>query len=296
MAYIATPLIIARTMSLTDRAFFRPAQHRAGWGPDDIATSSASGSTNSSPVVGLDLNFDVGALSGADESQWHGDALQGFDFSGTGDLLNMTFSDYSGNLDAFAHESPVLNDLAVTSMNHFTPPDFHFSSLSATAPISTTSTISMNNISFAQPQVALAPNNISASVPSSSVSPASTDSPPTGPVSLERSSTSTSRTGSGTKRSRTSANPDEEDDEDTAATVRRQKNTLAARKYRQKRLDRIKELEDALAEVTGERDDLRIRLARQEAETKALKALMTQLAPAASKITIAPALPTSNED
>lgn len=62
--------------------------------------------------------------------------------------------------------------------------------------------------------------------------------------------------------------------EDDDAAVKRQRNTLAARKYRQKRLDRIKELEDALEEMTGERDELRIKLARQEAENEALKTMM----------------------
>ena len=62
--------------------------------------------------------------------------------------------------------------------------------------------------------------------------------------------------------------------EDDEAAIKRHRNTLAARKYRQKRLDRIKELEDALEDMTRERDDLRIRLARQEAETEALKTMM----------------------
>ncbi|KAK1673156.1 hypothetical protein BDP55DRAFT_557087, partial [Colletotrichum godetiae] len=56
--------------------------------------------------------------------------------------------------------------------------------------------------------------------------------------------------------------------------LRRQRNTIAARKYRQKKVDRIDELETLLKEMTRERDDLRIRLARQEAETEALKSVM----------------------
>lgn len=56
--------------------------------------------------------------------------------------------------------------------------------------------------------------------------------------------------------------------------LKRQRNTIAARKYRQKRLDRIQELEDALESVTRDRDDLKLRLARQEAETAALKEMM----------------------
>ncbi|KAJ9644018.1 hypothetical protein H2199_003885 [Coniosporium tulheliwenetii] len=55
---------------------------------------------------------------------------------------------------------------------------------------------------------------------------------------------------------------------------KRQRNTLAARKYRQKRLDRIMELEQALHDMTQQRDDLKLQLARQEAETKALREMM----------------------
>ena len=61
---------------------------------------------------------------------------------------------------------------------------------------------------------------------------------------------------------------------DSDVILKRQRNTIAARKYRQKRLDRITELETALKAMTRERDDLKIQLARQEAETSALKELM----------------------
>ncbi|KAF4774059.1 bZIP transcription factor [Colletotrichum scovillei] len=60
----------------------------------------------------------------------------------------------------------------------------------------------------------------------------------------------------------------------TDKILRRQRNTIAARKYRQKKVDRIDELESLLKEMTRERDDLRIRLVRQEAETEALKSVM----------------------
>lgn len=56
--------------------------------------------------------------------------------------------------------------------------------------------------------------------------------------------------------------------------MKRYRNTLAARKYRQKRIDRIKDLEEALEEVTRERDELRIQLARQEAQNEALRSMM----------------------
>ncbi|KAL6400284.1 hypothetical protein AUP68_15982 [Ilyonectria robusta] len=49
---------------------------------------------------------------------------------------------------------------------------------------------------------------------------------------------------------------------------------MAARKYRQKRLDRIAELEQALADMTGDRDDLRLKLVRREAEVDALREML----------------------
>ncbi|KLU91571.1 IDI4 [Magnaporthiopsis poae ATCC 64411] len=63
---------------------------------------------------------------------------------------------------------------------------------------------------------------------------------------------------------------------------KRERNTAAARRYRQKRQDRITELEQALAEVTKERDELRLRLARQEAQTATLRDLMGMSAGAAN--------------
>lgn len=55
---------------------------------------------------------------------------------------------------------------------------------------------------------------------------------------------------------------------------RRQRNNLAAKRYRQKKIDRIQELEDEVARVKEERDELRIRLARQEAEVAALREML----------------------
>lgn len=75
---------------------------------------------------------------------------------------------------------------------------------------------------------------------------------------------------SGSSRKRKSSPEDEE----STVTLKRQRNTLAARKYRQKRLDRISELEEALAAMTNERDDMRLQLARREAEVDALREMM----------------------
>lgn len=83
-----------------------------------------------------------------------------------------------------------------------------------------------------------------------------------------RATASTSRSGAGRKKREKSPV------EDPDTVLKRQRNTLAARKYRQKRLDRISELEDALKDMTAERDDLKLKLARQEAETAALREMM----------------------
>lgn len=61
---------------------------------------------------------------------------------------------------------------------------------------------------------------------------------------------------------------------DPTTALKRQRNNVAAKKYRQKKVDRISELELELQGVKDERDDLKIRLARQEAETAALKTLL----------------------
>jgi hypothetical protein len=57
---------------------------------------------------------------------------------------------------------------------------------------------------------------------------------------------------------------------------KRERNTEAARRYRQRRQDRLEELEEALAAMQKERDDLRIKLARSEAETDILRGLMAK--------------------
>ncbi|KAK4238514.1 hypothetical protein C8A03DRAFT_43745 [Achaetomium macrosporum] len=56
--------------------------------------------------------------------------------------------------------------------------------------------------------------------------------------------------------------------------LRRQRNNLAAKRYRQKKIDRIEELEKEVEQVKLERDELRIRLARQEAEVAALREML----------------------
>jgi len=93
--------------------------------------------------------------------------------------------------------------------------------------------------------------------------------PGTSTFSLHPSPSSSSSSSSSSRKRKSS--PEEED---SAVALKRQRNTLAARKYRQKRLDRISELEEALAAMTNERDDMRLQLARREAEVDALREML----------------------
>ncbi|KAH6609128.1 gaf domain nucleotide-binding [Trichoderma cornu-damae] len=89
---------------------------------------------------------------------------------------------------------------------------------------------------------------------------------------------STHSGGSSSKRRGTARSTDGDDldggSDEAQAAIKRQRNTMAARKYRQKRLDRIADLERALSEMTGERDDLKLKLARREAEVEALREML----------------------
>ncbi|OAA73710.1 Basic leucine zipper [Cordyceps fumosorosea ARSEF 2679] len=67
---------------------------------------------------------------------------------------------------------------------------------------------------------------------------------------------------------------DEEEEEE--AVIKRRRNTMAARKYRQKRLDRISDLERSLGDMTDQRDELKLRLARKEAEVDALREMLSR--------------------
>ncbi|KAH6718442.1 hypothetical protein DL95DRAFT_280097, partial [Leptodontidium sp. 2 PMI_412] len=51
-------------------------------------------------------------------------------------------------------------------------------------------------------------------------------------------------------------------------------NTLAARRYRQKRVDQVSSLETSLKETQDERDELKLKVARLEAEVEVLRGLV----------------------
>lgn len=81
----------------------------------------------------------------------------------------------------------------------------------------------------------------------------------------------------GTKRGRPTASEASDRDAspvDADIIVKRQRNNIAAKKYRQKKIDRIEELEAEVDEIKKERDELRIQLAKREAETAALREML----------------------
>lgn len=55
---------------------------------------------------------------------------------------------------------------------------------------------------------------------------------------------------------------------------KRKANTLAARRYRQKRVDQMSGLEAELKEAKAERDEWKVRCAKLEGEVEALRALL----------------------
>lgn len=60
-----------------------------------------------------------------------------------------------------------------------------------------------------------------------------------------------------------------------AAAEKRRRNTLAARRFRQKQHDRVAELEQALENMTKERDALKMQVARWEGEAVALRGILS---------------------
>ncbi|KAG8628147.1 hypothetical protein KVT40_004020 [Elsinoe batatas] len=60
---------------------------------------------------------------------------------------------------------------------------------------------------------------------------------------------------------------------DESVVDKRRRNNAAAAKYRQKKVDRIATLEDEVRQVSKERDELRLQLARRDAEIEVLRGL-----------------------
>jgi Basic region leucine zipper len=64
--------------------------------------------------------------------------------------------------------------------------------------------------------------------------------------------------------------------EPDATKLRRQRNSAAARKYQQRRLDRIEELGQALQKMQTERDELKVQVARWKGKAEALQSFMAR--------------------
>ncbi|CAP65573.1 uncharacterized protein PODANS_6_10650, partial [Podospora anserina S mat+] len=153
---------------------------------------------------------------------------------------------------------------------------------SSAAPVTTTAATA--NLSLLTPTPTIITSFESCQSPSSSTSPTSTSTPVSAsgnlvpglklPSSISVTLTGKPKGKSGRKPTKKRPLPEEEDDEDEEVLVKRARNNLAAKRYRQKKVDRIEELEDEVKEVKKERDDLRVELARREAEVKALREML----------------------
>ncbi|KAL4795134.1 hypothetical protein BDV19DRAFT_363673 [Aspergillus venezuelensis] len=64
--------------------------------------------------------------------------------------------------------------------------------------------------------------------------------------------------------------------ENPSRITKRQLNTMAARRYRQRRLDRMTQLEEELEAVKRERDELKMRVSKLEGETEALRTMVKE--------------------
>ncbi|KAI9150051.1 N amino acid transport system [Paramyrothecium foliicola] len=133
------------------------------------------------------------------------------------------------------------------------------------------------------PLAGLSPEMLFQQTPSSSFqSSSASNSPPTGfnglmPVLPNSQPLQTSPPGSlGTAPKRKASERGDDLDDDDSKANKRQRNTMAARKYRQKRLDLIADLERQLEEMTAERDTLKLQLARKDAEAGALREMLAK--------------------
>ncbi|KAI6374394.1 hypothetical protein MCOR25_003183 [Pyricularia grisea] len=79
---------------------------------------------------------------------------------------------------------------------------------------------------------------------------------------------------SGRKRTRDAQATPPEENEDEILADKRRRNNAAAAKYRQKKVDRISELEDCVAEISKERDDLKLQLAKRDEEIRILREML----------------------
>nr|RBR01534.1 hypothetical protein FVER53263_07194 [Fusarium verticillioides] len=213
-----------------------------------MAVAAASGTNAPAPDSDFDLLCDVSPFLDL--------PLLDFDFSSQGVYQGDDASwNFGQNMGEGLFDQIMIPDMNTLDTN--THLDVGDGFLAQEQPL-----ITVNSSPLEQPSTSSTPHPPATTTnksPSSSI-------PGTSTFSLHPSPSSSS----GSSRKRKSSSEDEE----SAVTLKRQRNTLAARKYRQKRLDRISELEEALAAMTNERDDMRLQLARREAEVDALREMM----------------------
>ncbi|KAK4180507.1 b-ZIP transcription factor IDI-4, partial [Triangularia setosa] len=238
---------------------------------------SASSLTSSSPS-----SSDQGLLQFLDPSQDFDHLLWDGSFDISNDTHNHNFQQLPLNYTIFDLQSiPIPTfagfDIEIPSFGPGQTAGPSSALASGAPPVTTTA-----NLSLLTPTPTIITSFESSQSSSSSASPISTCTPASAPGSLvpglKLPASSISVTGKpkgkpGRKPAKKRPLPEEED-EDEEVLVKRARNNLAAKRYRQKKVDRIEELENEVDEVKKERDDLRVELARREAEVKALREML----------------------
>ncbi|CAK1355316.1 unnamed protein product [Cercospora beticola] len=107
----------------------------------------------------------------------------------------------------------------------------------------------------------------------SSVTRIASHSPATGSNSQTATSSPSSLLSDHRRTAPSSSISDQSQSEPSYKVQKRKRNTEAARRYRQRKEDKVAQLEEALKAMTDERDQLSLMLARAEAETNLLRSM-----------------------
>lgn len=235
------------------------------------------------PACDYDFNFDLGLLGGGDVAPQGQELGDGWDLSlsgvtstttATGGAPDVEVASSGDSSIGTATGTPTLgliDDLSVSDMANMgismgSNPPFDMPDNFLLSQYLTTNFTMETPLVQSQSQPHLQPPQTTSSTPRTTTSKSPSSIPGTSTFSLHPSPTSSTQSSQKRK-----ATPEEEE---TSIAIKRQRNTVAARKYRQKRLDRIAELESALEAMTNDRDDIRLKLARKEAEVDALREML----------------------
>ncbi|KFY12439.1 hypothetical protein V492_03881 [Pseudogymnoascus sp. VKM F-4246] len=185
---------------------------------------------------------------------------------------DQAFHDPTSSIDPFA--DPFAFDggatyLPITSTPHNqngleTPPEALSTLENLSEPYSTSDNFSERQVSYAYQDDF---SQHSLQTVANSPSPFSQSISPDPPVRMPTTTSSTSPGSTMSTTTTATAQPN-------SAIRKRKLNTLAARRYRQKRVDQVTELETALKNTQRERDDLSVRVARLEGELGALRQML----------------------